>query len=142
FLHTADLQIGMTAPGVGSLANRIQDARVESLKTILQIANEKKVHFVVIAGDLFESNQISKKYLQQVARLLESARPLRIFILPGNHDYYGPNSVYAQSEFRALGGHVTVFSEPKPLIIPDLDITFYPNPCFESRSVELPVLWI
>lgn len=34
FLHTADLRIGMTAPGVGSLAMQIQGARIESLKTI------------------------------------------------------------------------------------------------------------
>ncbi len=95
-LHTADLQIGMTAPGVGPLAKQIQDARVESLKTILQLADGKKVGFVIIAGDLFETNQVSKKYVQQVTRLLEQAKPLPIYILPGNHDCYGPSSVYVQ----------------------------------------------
>jgi len=142
FLHTADLQIGMTAPGVGSLAKRIQDARVESLKSILQLATAKKANFLLIAGDLFEDNKVSKKYIQQVTALLESAKPLRVFILPGNHDYYGSNSVYVQPEFRSVGGHVHILSEQKPLVVSDLDLTLYPNPCFESRSTELPMLWI
>jgi DNA repair exonuclease SbcCD nuclease subunit len=142
FIHTADLQIGMTAPGVGALAKQIQDARVQVLKSILHLASEKKVNFVLIAGDLFETNQVSPKSIQQVAMLLETAKPLRVFILPGNHDYYGPNSVYAHNEFRMIGSHVHVFTERKPLMIPDLDVTLYPNPCFESRSTELPMLWI
>ena len=142
FIHTADLQIGMTAPGVGPLARKIQDARVESLKKIIQLASDKKVHCVLIAGDLFETNQISKKYVQQVAMVLESAKPLRVFILPGNHDYFGSTSVYVQPEFRNIGGHVHVLTEQKPLVISDLDLTLYPNPCFESRSTELPMLWI
>ena len=142
FLHTADLQIGMTASGVGKLAKELQDARVESLKTVLRIAAEKQVNFVVIAGDLFETNQVSPRYRQQVAAVLEGAKPLRVFILPGNHDYLGPNSVYQSEEFSRLGPHITVFRERTPFVVPDLDLTFYPGPCFETRSHESPARWI
>lgn len=139
FLHTADLQIGMTAPGAGSLAKQLQEARVESLKTILQLAAERKVNFLIVVGDLFETNQVSKKYIQQVARLLEQAALLPVYILPGNHDYYGPSSVYVHEEFLNLGKHIQVFSEKKPIIIAELDLTFYPSPCFETRSSQSPI---
>lgn len=142
FLHTADLQIGMTASGVGKLAKELQDARVESLQAVLHIAAEKQVNFVVIAGDLFETNQVSPRYRQQVAGTLEGAKPLRVFILPGNHDYLGPNSVYQSEEFARLGPHITVFRERTPFVVPDLDLTFYPGPCFETRSHESPARWI
>lgn len=139
FLHTADLQIGMTAPGVGPLAKPIQEARVESLQTLLQLAVEKKVNFVLIAGDLFDTNQVSKKYIQQATRLLQQARPLPIFVLPGNHDHYGPSSVYLQDEFLNLSKHVHVFSERKPIVVPQFDLTLYPSPCFETRSNQSPI---
>ncbi len=142
FLHTADLQIGMAAPGLGPLASQVQEARIASLKTILKLGAERKVNFVIIVGDLFETNQVSKKCALEVVNILENASPLLIFILPGNHDYYGPNSVYARSEFLHLGKHVHIFSERKPYIIPDLDITFYPSPCFETRGNESPINWI
>lgn len=139
FLHTSDLQIGMAAPGVGLLAKQIQDVRVESLKTVLQLAVKERVNFVLIAGDLFETNQISKKNIQQVARLLEQAKPLSVYILPGNHDYYGPSSMYIQKEFLNLGKHIHVFSEKKPMVVPDLNLTLYPSPCFETRSNKSPL---
>ena len=142
FLHTADLQIGMTASGVGKLAKELQDARVESLQAVLRIAVEKQVNFVVIAGDLFETNQVSPRYRQQVAGALEDAKPLRVFILPGNHDYLGPNSVYQSEDLARLGPHITVFRERTPFVVPGLDLTFYPGPCFETRSHESPAGWI
>ena len=142
FVHAADLQIGMTASSVGKLAKHLQEARVESLRTIVRLGSEKQVNFVVIAGDMFETNQVSKKYVQQVARVLEEARPLRVFILPGNHDYFGPNSVYQSEEFTKLGQHITILRERKPFVAPDLDLTLYPSPCFETRSNESPAKWV
>jgi DNA repair exonuclease SbcCD nuclease subunit len=142
FLHTADIQIGMTASSVGKLAKQIQDARVDSLRGVLRLASDKQVNFLVIAGDMFETNQASKKYIQQVARILEEAKPRRIFILPGNHDYFGPNSVYQSEDFTRLSQHITVFRERRPIVIPDLDLTLYSSPCFETRSSESPAKWI
>jgi DNA repair exonuclease SbcCD nuclease subunit len=142
FLHTADLQIGMTAPGVGPLAKRIQDARVESLRIVFAKATDLRVNFIVIAGDMFETNQVSKRYVQQVIRLLEDAGPLPIFILPGNHDHFGSNSVYRLEEFTRLGAHIHILTERKPFVLPEFDATLYPSPCFETRSNESPATWI
>jgi DNA repair exonuclease SbcCD nuclease subunit len=142
FIHSADIQVGITGVGVGSLAKHIQEARIESLKTILKLGAEKNVGFVIIAGDLFETNQVSKTSIISVVKILENASPLRILILPGNHDYYGPNSIYLQDEFLHLSKHIRVFTERKPYVIPDLDVTLYPSPCFETRSTESPISWI
>jgi len=139
FVHTADLQIGMTAPGAGTAARQLQDARVEVLRAILRGGAEKTADFVVIAGDMFENNRVSRTLSTQVARILEEAKPLRVFILPGNHDYYGPTAVYAREEFLKLGEHVKVFTERKPFVVPGCDVTLYPSPCFKARSNESPV---
>lgn len=132
----------MSASSVGKLASHLQDARIESLRIVLRLATERQANFVLIAGDLFETNQVSSKYRRQVARVLEDAKPLRIFILPGNHDYHGPNSVYCSEEFTRLGSHVHVLSEKKPAVIPEWDLVLYPSPCLETRSNDSPTRWI
>ena len=69
FLHTANLQIGMTASSVGKLAKQLREAWIESLRAVLRLGSEKQVNFVVIAGDMFETNRISKKnHLQSGSR--------------------------------------------------------------------------
>jgi DNA repair exonuclease SbcCD nuclease subunit len=138
FLHTADLQIGMTAGSVGGLAKSIQTARYESLRHILELAALHRAHFVVIAGDLFETNLVSAGLVREVMRLLENAQPMRVYLLPGNHDHLGPDSVYAREEFRRAGSHIHVFTDTSPVVVEDLDLTLYPVPCLETRSPESP----
>lgn len=141
FLHTADLQIGMTAPGVGAMARRVQDARVESLERVLLLGRDKKADFIIVAGDLFEHNRVSSALVERTAALLRTT-PVPVFIIAGNHDYYGPDSVYTREEFRQAGNNVVVFNERKPVTFNNLDVTIYPCPCFETRSPESPVTWI
>lgn len=138
FIHTADLQIGMAASGVGSLAKKIQDARVQSLGTVLDLARTKKVDFVLIAGDLFDSNRISKRLLSDAVRCLELVKPLRVFVLPGNHDFLGASSIYNTDEFQKLGDHVTILRDEKPVTLPEMNLAIYGAPCFERYSNASP----
>lgn len=141
FLHTADLQIGMTAPGVGPMARRVQDARVESLERVLALGRDKNADFIIVAGDLFEHNRVSASLVERTAALLRTA-PAPVFIIAGNHDYYGPDSVYNREEFRRSGENTVVFSERRPVTFSNFDVTIYPCPCFETRSPESPVMWV
>lgn len=139
FLHTADIQIGMAAPGVGHMAVPMQEARVEALGRVLSLAREQRVDFVVVAGDLFEHNRVSDAVVQRVAHTLRRAA-LPVFIIAGNHDYYGTSSVYLRETFRQSGA--TVLGEQTPLVLAELDVTLYPCSCMETRSPESPIAWV
>ena|ERR1051326_1290624 len=54
FLHTADWQIGMMASGLGLAAEKVRAARIESLKNLMAIADDRKVDAILMAGDQFE----------------------------------------------------------------------------------------
>lgn len=139
FLHTADVQIGMAVPGVGHMAVPVQEARVEALERVFARAREQRVDFVLIAGDLFEHNRVSDTLVQRVAHIVQrSAVP--VFIIAGNHDHYGANSVYLREAFRQSGA--TVLGEQTPVVLAELDVTLYPCSCLETRSPETPIAWV
>lgn len=130
----------MTAPGVGPMAQRIQEARVESLQRVLALGRDKNADFIIVAGDLFEHNRVSGALVERTVSLLRTA-PAPVLIVAGNHDYYGADSVYTREEFRAVD-RVVVFGERRPVAFRNFDVTIYPCPCFETRSSESPVTWI
>jgi DNA repair exonuclease SbcCD nuclease subunit len=61
FLRTADLQIGARFTQFGEQAERLRAARVAALERILDLAARRSLDAVLIAGDLFESNQLSDR---------------------------------------------------------------------------------
>lgn len=58
FLHTADLHIGRPFSGIGSLdttwQSRITNASPSAFNILCDYAIEKKVDFVLVAGDVFD----------------------------------------------------------------------------------------
>src|SRR5665648_60116 len=71
-----------------SVKKDLQQARIDIVDKMVQLANQKECNIFVIAGDLFNSiSGISKKTIQQVLTALESFQGECVVIIPGNHDY-------------------------------------------------------
>jgi exonuclease SbcD len=92
FLHVADLHLD--SPYVGlkhlpeSLLNRVQESTFVSLQRIIDLAIKEKVDFIIIAGDLFDSEQRSlRAQIRLRDQLLRLKREeIQAFIIHGNHD--------------------------------------------------------
>lgn len=100
FVHTADLQLGMRRRFLDADAQaRFSDARVQAIRTIGSLAAEQDAAFVVVAGDVFESNHVDRR---TVWRALDAfaAVPVPVYLLPGNHDPLQPGSLYRSAAFR------------------------------------------
>lgn len=65
FVHTADLQIGARFAQFGDNAETLRTARVTALGRGLEIAKEESADAVLIAGDMFEDNQIGDDLVRQ-----------------------------------------------------------------------------
>ena len=57
-LHTADWQLGARFKQFGERAVELREARFTTLRRALEIARDRKVDAFVIAGDLFEDNEV------------------------------------------------------------------------------------
>ena len=99
FLHTADWQLGMTRHFLGADAQaRYSAARRDAVSALGALARETGAEFVVVAGDVFDANQLAPTVVSQS---LEAIRAIGVpvYLLPGNHDPLDAGSVYTSSLF-------------------------------------------
>ena len=119
FLHTADWQLGMTRHFLeGEAQARFAQARLDAVVRIGALAREHGVEFVVVAGDVFETNQVSR---QTVLRACEALRSIDVpvFLLPGNHEQLDGTSVFRGPTFvHAAPPNVVVLDSADPRRIP------------------------
>jgi len=113
FLHTADWQLGMTRHFLsGEAQPRYSAARRAAVAALGSLAAETGAEFVVVAGDVFEHNQLAPR---EVSQSLEAMRGIGVpvYLLPGNHDPLDAASVYTSALFTAeCPDHVTVLDRP------------------------------
>lgn len=101
FVHTADWQLGMTRHFLrGEAQARFDAARLDAVRRIGALAAAEGCAFVVVCGDVFESNHLDR---QRVVRALEAMGevPVPVYLLPGNHDPLDAASVYRSPTFTA-----------------------------------------
>jgi DNA repair exonuclease SbcCD nuclease subunit len=118
FLHTADWQLGMTRHFLSDEAQaRFTAARIEAISRIGTLAVEEGCSFVVVGGDVFESNQVAR---QVVVRSLEAMRGIpgvTFYLLPGNHDPLDAASVFRSTTFSDnCPANVVVLESNDPVV--------------------------
>lgn len=118
FIHTSDWQLGMMRAFLSpEAAFRFSQARIDAITTLGKLAKKHEAQFIIVAGDVFESNQLSRQTLVRAIDALESL-PVPIFLLPGNHDPLDAASIFSTKEFIGVGDHVIVLRDMDPVAVP------------------------
>ncbi len=128
FVHTGDWQLGMTRHFLDADAQAtFGQARIDAIRTIGKIAAEEKAEFVVVAGDVFETNRVATRTVRRAFEALESIT-VPVFLLPGNHDPLDAGSVFRSPTFvREKPENVTVLENPQPIEVrPGVEIVGAP----------------
>jgi DNA repair exonuclease SbcCD nuclease subunit len=95
--------------GAGSQAAHCRRQALRStLRRTLDLAWAERADAVLCAGDLYEHDRYTPDTAEFLRACFDKVYPLRIFISPGNHDYYGPDSIYTTVSWSP---NVRVFSE-------------------------------
>lgn len=98
FVHTADWQLGMRRRVLGDRHSSFDDARIGAIREIVATAEREEVDFVLVTGDVFDENTVATVYVVRALHEL-GATSVPVYLLPGNHDLYGPGSVYLSESF-------------------------------------------
>ncbi len=115
FLHSGDWQLGMMRRLLGPEAQaRYGQARIDAIERIGVVADETDAAFVVVAGDIFDANQVDRQVVLRACEALRTVgRP--VLLLPGNHDSLEPGSVWSSPLLTAhLPSHVEVLADDRP----------------------------
>ena len=100
FLHTADWQLGMTRHFLeGEAQARFTAARIEVIGAIGALAVEEGCSFVVVGGDVFESNQVERQVVVRALDAMKVTPAVTFYLLPGNHDPIDASSIFRSTAF-------------------------------------------
>jgi DNA repair exonuclease SbcCD nuclease subunit len=115
FIHTADWQIGKPFGSVaGDAGGELRGQRIRTVRAIAELARARGVEAVLVAGDAFDSNDVTEKTLVRTVEALEPFDGTWVF-LPGNHDPALAHSVW--SRLRAMGLPNRIVIADSPIVI-------------------------
>lgn len=143
FIHMADIHLG-AVPDRGKPWAQKRSEEIES--TFCRLLGEtvkQGVDLILIAGDIFHRPPL-KRELKELNYRLESAAPVQIVMMAGNHDFIGENSNYRGFSW-AENVHFFDREQMDSFYLENLDTWVY-GLSYEHREIERPfttgcVLW-
>ncbi|MFN8634859.1 MAG: metallophosphoesterase [Chloroflexota bacterium] len=99
-------------------ARRRRQALRDTLRNITRLAYEARADAVLCAGDLFEQARYAADTVTFLEQAFEEIEPTPVFLAPGNHDWYAPDSPYRQARWSP---NVHVFEEDRLSPVPLAD---------------------
>jgi len=133
FLHTADWQIGKTFGSFDpETSTRLQEARFDLITKLATVAKERSLRHVLVAGDVFDHVQPTQRVLGRALDRLAAASGLEWWLLPGNHDPAGPDSLWTRLEAMGLPPNVHPLTRSEPHTI-EPGVAILPAPWMNKR---------
>ena len=118
-VHFADVHLDAPfawCEATGNVARRRREALRDALLAIASLARATGADALLCGGDLYEHDRVTLdtgKFLRETFAGLD---PVPVYLAPGNHDWYGPESLYATEDWS---DNVHIFREatlrPVPL---------------------------
>ena len=145
FLHTADWQLGKPFARVVDDEKRtaLRQERLAAVRRIGDVARERNAAFVVVAGDLFDSNHPPNATVSAACDAIASIG-VPVYVIPGNHDHAGPGSVWEQDFFlgesRERAPNLRVLLEGRP--VEAEGCVLLPCPLHRRQTAGDPCRWI
>ena len=117
FIHTADWQLGMTRHFLSSESQaRFSEARIEAIRAIGRLALDEGCAFVVVGGDVFETNHVERQVIVRALDAMGATPGVTFYLLPGNHDPLDASTVFRSETFaRHSPDNVIVLESQAPV---------------------------
>jgi DNA repair exonuclease SbcCD nuclease subunit len=96
--------------GEADIARRRRDALRIVLERITGLAQAEHADALLCAGDLYEHDRVTPDTAAFLVRTFAALHPMPVYLAPGNHDWYGPSSIYARADWSP---NVHVFTTPR-----------------------------
>ncbi len=141
FLHTADWQIGKPFGNIpGDAGAELRSQRVRTVEKLAQIATERTLDAVLVAGDVFDSNEVEERTID---RLLNAMRGFSgpWLLLPGNHDAALSHSVWTRLRQRAPTPNIVIADKPEPIALWGNRAVVFPAPLRRRRESHDQTKW-
>lgn len=114
-VHTSDWQIGKVFRYVDKpIMALLQEARVEAISRIGQLATESGAKAVLVAGDMYDMEGLRDRTLDQPIERMRTFSTIEWHLIPGNHDPHRPDGLWTRVQRKALPANIKVHLTPEP----------------------------
>ena len=113
FVVFADVHLDASFAWTGAergVARRWRADLRRSLLNIVELAVDRRADGLLCAGDLYEHARFTPDTQAFLTKTFAELAPLQVFLAPGNHDWFGPSSLY---ETGGWSPNVHVFGSPE-----------------------------
>ncbi len=125
FMHCADLHLDSPLAAMDLQKSEVRRNELRAAFTSLTLSAKMNcVDFLLIAGDLFDSEWATKETVALLCREFEKIPDCKVIIAPGNHDPYTNHSYYRRAAFP---DNVYIFDSPELSCFdfPEQNVTVY-----------------
>jgi exonuclease SbcD len=146
--HAADLHLGMAFRGKStSVKDVLKEDRFNALQNIVNDANSNEASFLVLAGDTFDTVNVSQEVIARAVKILGGFLGEAVLVLPGNHDWYEFAENTLWQKFKRAAAklpkiQVLHLEEVYTFELNDTKFNFYPGCCLSQHSAEHAIGWI
>jgi DNA repair exonuclease SbcCD nuclease subunit len=142
-LHTADIHLGAKFSGLGNKGAAQREQLRATFRSLIATAIDEGVNIVLIAGDLFDSNQQPQRSIDLVIEQFDllNRNNIPVCLIPGTHDSLDSSSIYKKVDFEGKCSNLSIFTDENISYreYPDLGLTVYGKPNLSNRSYTSPL---
>lgn len=119
-LHAADLHLDSAFAGLAEeKAALLRQESRDILRRMVDWGNDHGADVMLLSGDLFDSDRMYSQTARTLAQALARFRG-RIFLSPGNHDFYAPGSGYDAVDWPE-NVHIFISRRPQTVLLRSLN---------------------
>lgn len=145
-LFTADNHFGISYSSFPKAKQALIEERVKAFERMVDYANEQKMNYFIIGGDLFDKPNIADKKIKEIAGILKKFKGDLVVIIPGNHDFYESTDKTLWSKFNdCIDPEKIVVLNEYEIFYHELEeytINFFPACCRTLHSQNNMIGWI
>ncbi len=138
-LHCADLHLDASFVDLSDQKSRLRREEIKiNFSEIIDMANRNHVELLIICGDIFDKETVSKQTVDYFVSKLNELNNTNVALIAGNHDSINNNYYYKQIDWPK---HVHFFREEASMyVIEELGVTVYGasflNPYQETNQLS------
>ncbi len=131
-LLASDFQLGRQFPGLGKSGDLVRKALKDALEKCVSQALESSVDLLVVSGNLFSTNLVSRNLIDFVYKQAERLGRIPFVVVPGSLDCLDDNSIYLHLPLENRPDNICVLGADHECTInfADSNITVYGVPDF------------
>jgi DNA repair exonuclease SbcCD nuclease subunit len=134
-IHTADWQIGKPFANIpGDAGAMLREQRFHTIRRIAEVAQERAVDAVLVAGDVFDNNAVKDETIRRAMNAM-AGFPGPWVLLPGNHDAALAESVWTRIKRWGVPDNLMLATSPEPIALADGRAVVLPAPLRRRQEV-------